>query len=104
MAMGPPLALQLVGVPANTPRALAFQLKTALALQRTPDIALLSNGTAMVMFTSATDYAKVDGGAIEVFGVPVTPVRICSTRSATVPKLVACDGRRVRIEIVSDTM
>ena len=100
--MGPALALRLAGVPANTPRALAFQLKTALALQRTPEIALLRNGTALCIFTSAADYAKVDGSAIEVFGVPVTPVSC--TPSATAPKLVACDGRRVRVEIVSDTM
>ena len=74
----------------------------ALALERTPDIFLLGGGAALCVFTSAADHAKAIGSTVDLFGVPV---HVCGAAPpAAVPKLVACDGRRVRVQIISDTM
>jgi hypothetical protein len=96
------LAVKLFGIPANAPCALAFQLKLALALERTPAVCLLNGGTALCIFSSAADHAKATRTTVDLFGVPVT---VCDTAAPrALPKLLACDGRRVRVQIVSDTM
>ena len=74
----------------------------ALALERTPDICLLGGGAAVCIFTSAADHAKANGSTVDLFGVTV---HVCGAAPpAVVPKLAACDGRRVRVQIISDTM
>ena len=93
----------LSGVPANTPRAVAFQLKQALHLKCTPAVQCLGDGgDARCLFTSASDHAKAGGaGMVSLFGVSVA---ISGGPAPAVEKLTACDGRRVSLQIVSDTM
>lgn len=99
------LLARLSGVPANTPRAVAFQLKQALHLKCTPAVQFLGDGgDALCLFTSASDHAKAGGaGMVRLFGLAVS-VAISGGPAPAVEKLTACDGRRVSLQIVSDTM
>jgi hypothetical protein len=58
------------GVPANPPRALAYQLQQRLGLLRRPEVQPLSLGVAVALMGTPQDYAKVvaAGAVVRLFG------------------------------------
>ena len=101
MVAAPPLRLS--GLPQGPPSALAFQLKEALHLERTPTLRPLGGGAALCFVSDPADRARVSASAtVELLGVAVGVSAAAAAPS--VEKVEACDGRRVSVQIVSDTM
>ena len=101
--MAPPLRLS--GLPQGPPSALAFQLKEALGLEQTPALRLLGGGAALCFAANPADRAKVSASgsaALELLGVAVAVS--AAVAAPAVETAEACDGRRVSVQIVSDTM
>ena len=100
-------ACVLHDAPSNPPAALATALRAQLSLGATPRLLPgAAEGERTVVFGSSADAtAALAATDVRLLGCPVR-LRPTAPRvpRRPPPREPACDGRRVRIQVVSDTM